>query len=50
MNTINKLFTRHILQLLRDLADQYFDEEPGANKEEVNAFLGWLFLQTKDDD
>lgn len=49
MNAISKLFTRHILQLLRDLADQYFDEEPSANKEQVNAFLDWLFLQTKDE-
>lgn len=47
---IARVLIRHILPLIRDLIDQYLDEETTANKEEINAFYGWLVIQTKDDD
>jgi hypothetical protein len=50
MNHISRLFFRHILPLIRDLLDEYMEEEPGANKIEINGLWGWLVLKTKQED
>lgn len=47
---IAKTLIRYFLLTIRELIDEYlYYEEPAANKEELNAFYGWLVRLTKED-